>query len=265
MKRIMRICCMLLLIALLLPLAVQADVIYEPFDSFYEQHRRECTYVSRNYTASGPNGNVTLYESPLDPKEEKIYDNGTVLSVSYSYEAVNGVIWACCDNWEDGTTGWVPMEYLELIYDGKSFAEEYGDKFVALEMQLDVSIPEGESIRFWEYPGSKDYIEGPVGFDRGPSLHTGYTDDYGYEWGQCGYFMGIKGMWINLSNPTADYETLYPDMPEETLPPETEVLATESVEEIKPAGNNEKLIVTLAVAAVVAVSAVMLVMLKKKK
>lgn len=264
MKRMMMICCLFMLAVFLLPLTAQADVIYEPFDSFYEQHRKECTYVSRNYTASGPNGIVTLYESPLDPTEEKAYDNGTVLSVSYSYEAEDGVIWACCDNWEDGATGWVPMEYLELIYDGKSFAEEFGDKFVPLETQLDATIPEGESIRFWEYPGSKDYIEGPVGFDRGPSLHTGYTDEYGYEWGQCGYFMGIKGRWINLSNPTADYETLYPNVPEETVHEETTPAATERVEEIKPAGNGEKTIVIFAVAAVVAVTAVMLVLLKKK-
>ena len=265
MKRIMRICCMLLLVASLLPLSVRADVIYEPFDSFYEQHRRECTYVSRNYTASGPNGNVTLYESPLDPKEEKIYDNGTVLSVSYSYEAVNGVIWACCDNWEDGTTGWVPMEYLELIYDGKSFAEEFGDRFVAVEMNFDISSLNGEAIYFWEYPGCKEPFQGPSGVDNGPTLINTYRDEMGYEWGQCGYYFGIKGHWINLNDPTADYETLYPNQPEETETPETEPAATEQVEEIKPAGNGEKLTVILAVTAVVAVTAVMLVALKKKK
>lgn len=265
MKRMMRFCCMMLLVAFLLPLTVQADVIYEPFDSFYMQHASECTYVARRYTAKGPNGTVTIYVSPSDPEVKKTYDNGTVLDVSYSYQAEDGVLWACCDNWDDGVTGWLPMEYLELIYDGKSFEEEYGEKFIPLEKELDVSALEGASIYFWVYPGSKEFIQGPVGIDRGPSFHASYTDEYGYEWGQCGYFRGIKGHWINLDNPTADYETLYPDLPEETVIPETEPVSTEFVEEIKPAGNGEKLVVILAVAAVVAATAVMLIILKKKQ
>ena len=265
MKRIMRFVCMLLLAAFLLPVTVHADVIYEPFDSFYEQHRQECTYISRNYTAAGPNGTVTLYESPVDPEVEKTYDNGTVLSVSYSYEANDGAVWACCDNWDDGSTGWVPMEYLELIYDGKSFAEEYGEKFVPVQVAFEAEELTGKTIYFWEYPGSKDYITVEISADYRPGFQESYTDENGVEWLRCGYFMGIRGMWVNLHNPTADYETLYPNQPEETETPETEPAATEYVEEIKPADNNEKLIVTLAVAAVVVVTAVMLVMLKKKK
>lgn len=265
MKRMMRICCMLLLAAFLLPMTVQADVIYEPFDSFYEEHRRECTYVGRSYTANGLNGDITLYASPVDPKVEKTYANGTALYVSYTYQAADGILWGCCDDWDNNVTGWAPMEYLELIYDGKSFEEEYGDKFIPVEKELDVSALEGASIYFWVYPGSKEFIQGPVGIDRGPSLHTSYTDEYGYEWGQCGYFRGIKGHWVNLNNPTADYETLFPDLPEETIPAETESPATERVDEIKPSGNDEKMTVILAVAAVVAITAVMLVLLKKKQ
>ena len=90
MKRMMRICCVMLLVAFLLPLTVQADVIYEPFDSFYMQHASECTYVARRYTAKGPNGTVTIYVSPSDPEVKKTYDNGTVLDVSYSYQAGDG-------------------------------------------------------------------------------------------------------------------------------------------------------------------------------
>ena len=265
MKRMMRIFWILVLVALLLPLSARADVIYEPFDSFYEQHRMDCTYVGRNFTAKGPNGDITLYASPEDAQVEKTYPNGTALYVSYSYQADDGTQWACCDHWEDGATGWMPMEYLELIYDGKSFAEEHGEQFVAVEMSLDTSNLNGEAIRFWTYPGSKECIEGPAGVDSTPSIHTIYTDEYGYEWGQCGYYFGIKGHWINLDNPTADFETLYPDLPEETAAPETEPVPTEQTEEIKPSQSSEKLIVTLAVAAVVAFTAVMLVMLKKKK
>ena len=265
MKRMMRICCVMLLVTFLLPLTARADVIYEPFDNFYMENRDKCTYVSRGYTCKGPNGTATLYKSPVDPETVKTYDNGTVLDVSYSYQADDGVLWACCDNWEDGVTGWVPMDYLELIYDGKSFEEEYGHKFVPAEMSLDTSNLGGKEIYFWVYPGSRDYLLGPLGEDYEPSIFNTYTDENGYEWGQCGYYFGIKYHWINLNNPTADFETLYPNMPEETVPPETEPAATERVEEIKPAGNGEKLVVILAVAAVVASTAVMLIILKKKQ
>ena len=265
MKRILRICCILLLATFLLPLTARADVIYEPFDSFYDQHRKECTYVARRYTASGPNGTVTLYQSPIDAAVEKTYENGTVLDVSYSYQADDGVLWACCDNWDDGTTGWMPMEYLELIYDGQSFAEDYGDQFVSVEMTLEGENLDGAQVYFWVYPGSKEYIQVPLGENSRPSFHTAYTDELGNEWAQCGYYHGIKGHWINLNDPTADYGTLFPNVEEETIPAETEPAAIEQVEEIKPTGNGEKTFVILAVTAVVAITAVMLAFLKKKQ
>ena len=264
MKRLMRVFCCLLVL-LLLPVTAQADVIYMPFDSFYDQHMADCTYVSRNYTAKGPNGEVTLYVSPEDAQVEAIYPNDTELYVSYTYEDADGVIWACCDKWGEDVTGWVPMEYLELIYDGKSFAEEYGDQFEAVERSMDISDLGGEAIYFWEYPGCKEPFQGPSGVENGPTIINIYRDELGYEWGQCGYYYGIKGHWINLTDPTADYETLYPNVPEETVSPETVPAATEQVEEIKPSENSEKRVVTLAVAAVVAITAVMLVVLKKKK
>lgn len=261
----MRICCILLLAAFVLPLTAQADVIYEPFDSFYEQNRMDCTYVGRSYTAKGPNGEVTLYTSPEDSGIEKTYRNGAVLYVSYSYPGTDGVLWGCCDSWDDGVTGWAPMAYLELIYDGKSFAEEHADQFTEVQMALDTADLDGKEIYFWQYPGSKDCVQVLARKDYSPELFNTYTDEKGYQWGQCGYYMGIKGHWINLDDPAADYETLFPDMPEATIPAETEITATGQVEEIKPAANDEKMVVILAVAAVVAVTFAMLVLLKKKQ
>lgn len=265
MRRLMRICCFALLIVLLFPVTAQADVIYEPFDSFYEQHRAECSYVGRRYTANGPNGTVTLYETPLNPNVEKEYKNGTVLYVSYTYQTDNGILWACCDNWDDNMTGWVPVEYLELIYDGISFKEEFGDSFIPIQMTLEGAELDSAEIYFWEYPGSTACIQVLLEEDYRPDFHTSYTDEMGNKWVQCSYYFGIKGYWVNLSNPTADYKTLFPDVPEETLPTEMETVAKEHVEEIKPDTSGEILVVTLAVAAVVVITAVMLVVLKKRQ
>lgn len=263
MKRNLSIIFLILLVgALVLPMTARADLIYEPRDSFYEENREDCDYVGRSYTAKGPNGDVTIYESPVSPAEEGKAANGTALYVSYTYQDSAGILWACCDLWDDELTGWVPMDYLELIYDGISFEEEYGDQFVSVEIMLEAS---DETVYFWEYPGSRDYIAMPIRGDNGPYFQTSYTDADGNQWARCSYYMGIKGYWVNLSNATADYETLFPDVPEETVPPETQPAATERVEEIVPGGGNLQLVLILAVAAVVAVTALLIVRLKKKQ
>lgn len=264
MKRLVKLCSVMLLLALVLPVTAHADVIYEPFDSFYERYRSECLYVGRNYTAIAPSGTITLYESPQNPAVEAAYPNGTALYVSYKYQDADGVLWACCDNWEAEVTGWAPMEYLELIYDGQSFFEEYGDQYIPVKITLDAAELTGKTVYFWEYPGSRDYIALELSADYRPDFQESYTDDAGDQWLRCGYYMGIRGMWVNRDNPTADFDTLFPDAPEETEAVVTAPRASEVAEEISPAGSNVTLTVILAVAAVVAVTAALLIVLKKK-
>ena len=265
MKNTLKFCCILILVAMLLPVSVRADVIYEPFDDFYMTNREVCSYVGRNYQATGPNGTVTLYESPVNPGIKKTYDNGITLYVSYTYQDGDGIQWACCDNWEDNITGWVPMEYLLLIYDEQSFYEEHIEQIVPVQVTLDSAELTGKTVYFWAYPGSTDYIEVEMSADYHPSFQESYTDENGTEWIRCGYFMGIKGKWINLNQPTADYETLFPKPPIETEPAATEPAATEQVEEIKPAIGGITVTVIIAVAAVVAATAMLLIVLKKKR
>ena len=265
MKKLTRVLCVLILILFLFPMTAKADVIYEPRDSFYEEHREECTYIGRSYTADGPNGTVTLYTSPENSGLEKTCPNGTVLYVSYTYQSADGVLWGCCDYWDEDVTGWVPMEYLELIYDEQSFSEEYADRFESVELTLDDPELTNETVRFWSYPGSRDYVEVPMAESNRPAFQLAYTDESGMQWVRCGYYMGIKGHWINLNNPTADYETLFPDAVEETVPAETEASGTEKVDEIVPGGGNQVLLLGLAVGAVVVVTAALLIALKKKK
>ena len=265
MKKCVIVCWLLFLSVLMLPVSVQADVIYEPYDDFFFAHRGECKYTNREFTAAGPNGMVTLYVDPLNPAEEKVYPNGTIFTVSYVYDASDGVQWGCCDMWQDEVTGWAPMEYLEMIYDGISFEEDYGDCFVQTQASLDAATITDGSVCFWKYPGSEETIAVKAGEDYLPEYYNIYTDADGIRWGQCGYYFGIKNHWINLDNPSADYETLYPAAQEETVPAPTQVPATEQVEEIKPEGEKIKPALIIAVASVVIVTALLLVLMKKKR
>ena len=163
--------------------------------------------------------------------------------------------------------GWAPMDYLELVYDGISFEEEYGDRFAAEEGSVGEEYM-GKTIYFWQYPGSDVSIDIQLQTDPDgylPEYHTTYLDKDGNLWGRCSYYMGIKGYWIYLNAPTADFDILYPEGIEETEPAPTETRA-EPVEEIVPGGNqNVKTITIAAVIAVVAATAVLLILLKRKK
>lgn len=267
MKKLISLICVLVLAVMLVPVGARADIIYEPWDDpFYEEHREECEYVSRTYTANGPNGDVTVYESPESDWKEKVIANGEKLWISYTYEAADGVLWGCCEFWDEDIIGWVPMDYLVVVYDGISFDEEYGDQFVNEDGQLDTRY-RGQTIYFWTYPGCREssWYTLPADADWMPEYRVLYTDADGRTWGKLTYFMGHRDSWICLDDPTADFDTLYPEGIPETEPVPTETQA-EPVKEIVPMGDRSmKLPAIAAVAAVVAVTAVLLILLKRKK
>ena len=243
--------------------SVSADVIFEPMDSFYESHRDDCQRHERSYTAFGPNGDVTVYESPESDEVKATYANGEVLYISYIYTDPDGIQWGYYENWETGVSGWVPMDYLELIYDGISFEEEFGHLFSEEEGTL-AAEHQGKLVKFWKYPGSTEYLEWAVEGENMPAYQTVYTDSNGVRWGREGYYMGLRGYWINLDAPDADFVPTESAVPEETKPQEQ----TDPVEEIKPAQpeglRTATLLIVIAVVAVVAVTAVVLVLLKRK-
>lgn len=258
--------CVLLLVFCLsvLPLCASADVIYEPRDSFYERHREECERHERSYTVDGPNGNVTVYESPESDKVQVTLDNGEEAYISYIYEDESGVLWGIYEDWENGITGWMPMEYLDLIYDEISFREEFGHLLKEETGALSAEFA-GKNIKFWEYPGSSEYLEVSFESDYAPEYQTVYTDGNGVRWGRVGYYMAIRGYWINLDAPDADRVSYEPEQPDDVA--QTEPSAP--VDEIKPAQpegmGTVTLVVVIAVAAAAAVTAVLLVSMKRKK
>ena len=266
MKRIASLLLCLVLLVLACPLTAQADVIYEPEDSFYRNNYESCTYVNRAYTANGPDGSVTIYKSPVSAKVLWTISNGSAIAVSYSYTDADGTVWALCEDYDNDRRGWAPMDYLNVIYDNVSFWEEYGETFLDEEGQLDSKFA-GETIWFWRYPGSPDGIDHVIGEyeEYFPTYDSIYVDEDGRSWAYIMYYFGVRQVWICLDDPTADYDTLFPDgaplvattVPADEPRPDVTIVPKEST--------SAKIFTAVAVVLLVVVTAVMLTKMKKKE
>ncbi|MDE7251897.1 MAG: hypothetical protein K2O32_03010 [Acetatifactor sp.] len=240
-------------------LPVQADVIWEPLDSFYEKHSSECEYVSRTFTANGPDGEVIVYESPVSGREVARWENGFKAYISFTYEDENGVVWGIYEE-QGSKTGWMPMEYMDVVYDAISFAEEYEADITAESGALDEQYL-GESVRFWRYPGATEGYEATVE-SYVPEYHGIYVDSQGHRWGNVGYYFARRNFWICLDQPGADFDTLYPDGTSGigvTQPEEKDFPA----ERIVPGGGQNKLIL-IAIPLVILVTGVAIVILRRE-
>ena len=231
MERTICLLLVLLLLAALAP-AVSADVIFEPEDSFYWEHRGECQYHQRTYYADGPDNVAVVYRSPESAAVAERVKNGLELWISYTYRDENGISWGYTENYEEDWSGWVPMDYLLLKYDFICFQEEFGARIEEGSGTLEAS---GGEIRFWSYPGSEDATAIAVEPDYLPEYEDVFTDDAGRQWGYIGYHMGIRNVWVCLDAPTADYRTLYAEAAPQQVTHPVKV-QTDSPVEIKPAG-----------------------------
>ncbi len=248
-------CCMLCVIP------AQADTIWEPQDSFYEDHASECTYEGRTYTANGPDGVVILYASPLSDRKIDTWENGFEAYISFTYEDKQGTLWGVYE--QDRKSGWMPMEYMDVVYDHISFEQEYGAEIQEMYGTLNEQYM-GKEILLWEYPGSP-YQSAMTVRDRLPYYHTTYEDSVGHLWGSVGYYYGYKDVWICLDKPDGGMDALYPDTAPgigESQPVEKEF----DGERITPQGRegNVAALAAVMVLAVVLVTGGLLFALKKR-
>lgn len=228
-----RTLCLLLALIFLLAPAVRADVIFEPEDSFFWEHRGECQYHNRVYYADGPDKVAEVYRSPESPAVVERVKNGDPMWISYIYEDENGISWGFCENFQEGWSGWVPMDYLLLKYDYICFREEFADRITALDKCGKLSAD--GVVYLWNYPGSQDSDTFQLDPEYLPEYEQVFTDDAGRQWGYVGYHMGIRNVWVCLDAPTADYRTLYAEAePQKVTHPVREEPSAPI--EIKPAG-----------------------------
>ncbi len=241
---------------------VHADVIWEPQNSFYEKHREECEIVGREYVANGPDGKVIVYKSPENALEVGTFENGESTWITWIYKDSDGILWGCPNKMENG---WLPMDYMQVVYDYISFEEEYGSQFMEESGSVDEFYID-KSVYFWKYPGSENYEKmdlDPEWTTWMPEYHKTYVDEAGRKWGFCGYYYGTRNFWVCLDEPDADFEKLYG----ETISGEviTESDAAPIVEaEIVPKGNETLGLIGISVGVVVIVTGVILIKMKKK-
>lgn len=266
MRRVMkrRVCLLGILACIMIPaLSVRADVIFEPRNSFYQTHAEECTYISRYFTANDPDGQVTVYKSPESPGVIVTLENGTEIYISYTYQGKDGIEWGFYYN-NDSEAGWIPMDYLQVIYDHISFQEEYGGEITEQTGSLGEEY-KGKDICFWSYPGSRECIVRTMDWQGMPEYIKVYTDKKGYNWGFVGYYYGTKDSWVCIDQPEADYEELYPDGYPQTGTRAEDGNPGGQASRIVPKMNPWTILITaVLVTAVAAVTAGLLVRLKKK-
>lgn len=262
MKRL--IAAVALMIALLGAVAVEADVIWEPFDdSFFAKHRSECAYEDLSYIARGPAGKVIVYAAPDDSREEGSLPNDTHFYVT----------WTCVyadQKWgyfaKDGMSGWVPMVYLYREFDSSLFNELYASQLVSSYEPIvsDTSVIKDETVEiyFWSYPGSDQYFTRrfDTAYLNDLCYNTKFVDEQGREWGFVGYYMGHMDSWVCLDAPFTDPVSLYP---EGFLNRDNRDIVDYSGSEVSPSADRSLIWITIGVVIVCAVGVLLLLRLRK--
>ena len=196
MKRVLSL--IMAILFLLQGFSAFGDVVFAPESEFYDQHRKECTRVERNYYTNGEKGYIALYKKPNGPVV-KYLTNAQKLHIFCTYQGwgmisyLNGV--------EQEIDRWVKMSELYLIYDEKSFQEEHQDEFYKTALELKANEMETKKIYVYEYPGAKDPWDYTLRDDETIMLGSHYIDPEGRSWGRVDYHYGIRGEWICFSNP----------------------------------------------------------------
>ncbi len=187
--------------------ASYADLIWEPENDYYTSHRSDCLRVDRDFMVNSiDDEGLKVYESPVSEKIMAVVPNGEMFYVEYELTDEAGNRWGVNTYYN----GWVPMDYLAVVYDGTEFDNRHSSEFVQEEGEVDVSmLGEGEYVRFYEYPGSQGYSQSEVMGDA-PYYGYVYSDPLGHKWGYVGYYYVNRG-WVCLDAPAADYDTLYPE------------------------------------------------------
>lgn len=194
-------------------LPVKADAIWEPRSEFYEEHASECEYNNRTYITAGQDGVVKVYVSPENATVVDTLKNGVSVYVSFTYVDEDGIEWGVIENYSDESkTGWVAMDYMDVVYDYISFNEEYGADIVAESGALAAEYA-GQTVKFWSYPSALVPMDVLMPDEAGdlPHYSKTFVDEKGLKWGYVGYFYGMKNCWICLDNPVGTLGELYPN------------------------------------------------------
>lgn len=172
------------------PEEVQADLILEPEDQFYQAHADQCEYVDRSYYTDG---SVDFWTAPNGRKKGS-FPADTRLQITHVYTDSQGAQWGV---FLDQKSGWILMADVYLDYDSRQFREDHEEEILPGEEQV---LAEGERVVFWSYPCSGENW-GTEELQQELKFSEFYTDSQERLWGNVGYYMGSRDFWICLSEP----------------------------------------------------------------
>ena len=246
------------IMCLSMSVSVSADVIIEPMDSFYMEHRNEIEYSGngkdgRQYILTG---DTAVYDEP-GGKKTGSFSSGKSPYILYIYTGSKGKQWGAGYEASGGDKlFWICIDGLEAVYDRYSFEEEHKDEITENTNDEFASLkPEG-GIYLWSFPGSMESVslaKPPENF--GSYISKVYTDDMGQKWGYIGYIYGSIG-WIFISDPS-DPAPYKEDV-------SSGAVVTDSIFEESSSGSGYAAAAVLALAAAGG-SAGLVTVLKKKK
>ena len=236
-----------------------ADIIWEPENSFYQNHRGECREEDRTFQANSiDEDGLKVYESPESTKVIEVIPNGQYVWICSIYTDKAGNDWGCVGSSE----GWAPMDYLVNVYDETAFRQDHYEEITEESGSLDISgYTEDDRLFIYPYPGSEDNYDLTL-YEEGPGYYGTYTDPAGHKWGYVSYYYIQEG-WICLDDPTAAYADLYPNGQEfsgQTVEPELPNIIVEPIKKV-----NIPLIVGICVGVIVIVTAVILIFIFSRK
>ena len=220
MKKILTVLSVLLL-SLCMHLPVRADVIFEPYDDFFEAHRDECesTLIGRRYTPAGEKGTEVFASPESDsvvetlPFDAIFWSNTTYTNSAGSWYYFQG---RAIDQtgkviMEGAPDGWVKASEVSRLYDSEQFSEDYKDQIIGHSTdECVLSIADLDYVYCYDYP----FAPLPTRFDLssfGDSeipFSASYVDPEGNSWGFVSYLYGIRNVWICQNHPTYDREEL---------------------------------------------------------
>ena len=234
------------------PEEVQADLILEPEDQFYQAHADQCEYVDRSYYTDG---SVDLLTAPNGRKKGS-FPADTRLQITHVYTDSQGAQWGVFLEQE---SGWILMADVYLDYDSRQFREDHEEEILPGEEQV---LAEGEKVVFWSYPCSGENW-GTEELQQELKFSEFYTDDQERLWGNVGYYMGSRDFWICLSEPEnqeISMEEEPPKVPGQAVETQGETaeqenaVSEETLEKIKEQGSLPVWILVLPALLAVAVA-----------
>lgn len=199
MKKIVKVLFVFLLVPVVLvscAIPACADLIWEPNDEFYEVHREECCEVKRVYKVSGGSGSVELLDAPNGTVIQELH-NGEHIWIYYSWSD-GAVTWGYLEAGSD-QKGWVRMEDMLLMYDGREFMQDHKEEIESVSSFVKVEF---QSVKLFRYPNGPE--EDAIMFDdldEEVSFSTIYTDDAGLQWGYVSRLHGEREKWICIDEP----------------------------------------------------------------